>query len=163
MPFRSDFEWQKQFIPTICGIVGPYLLVPSEFDMDAKAATDLIILNARDLRIACRMRKPGYLKFRDEFTVRAMRQSGAQTELDKILRGFGDWMFYGHAGEAGGIAAWSLIDLSAFRYHLGKMARGGNSSIRWGTKDNGDGTLFNWFAMESFPDDPPLLIARHSV
>jgi hypothetical protein len=56
--YRRDRAWSDAFIPAIKKIVGPYLLEPSSFEIDAQQATDLIVLLARDLRIAARVRLP---------------------------------------------------------------------------------------------------------
>ena len=64
-------------------------------EIDQKQAADLMVLTAGNVKIACRLRRRGYVeKYRYEFTIRALRDSGAETELSKITNGWGDWMFY---------------------------------------------------------------------
>jgi hypothetical protein len=163
--YEDNRTWSDRYIPTIRQIVGPHLLVPSPFEVDCAQATDLIVLRARDMRIACRVRRPGYLaKYPNQFTIRSHLDNGAETELQKIINGFGDWMFYGHAidNESVIIEVWWLIDLAAFRAHLvrdGFLRDKNKNRLRWGKKLNDDGTEFVWFDIGSFPATPSLLVA----
>lgn len=115
----EDFEWGRRFVPQICQIVGPRLLVEAPMELDVTEATDMLVFTARDARVACRVRRPGFAeRFPYEFTIRSRRANGAATELRKIISGWGDLMFYGHADEADEICRWFLINLDAFRAHL---------------------------------------------
>ena len=154
--YATDREWSDIMIPQIRGIVGPRLLKPAPFDLDACEATDLLLFKARDMRIAARVRRPGYAdRYPFEFTIRAHRESGAETEMSKIIDGFGDWMFYGHADETNTICRWFLIDLHSFRATLIRRPAG----LKLNRKDNGDGTHFVAYDVRSFPEHPPLLVA----
>lgn len=163
MGYREDRKWSDVYIPEIKRIVGPYLLQPSSFEIDTREAADLILMKVRGLTIACRVRRPGYSdRYIDEFTIRSSRDNGTQTELDKILEGFGDWLFYGHArdGLPPSFARWMIIDLAHWRYHMVKnqvviKERGG-----MGEKSNGDGTNFSWYNIRLFPTQPSILIAE---
>lgn len=160
--YTTDRQWSDRFIPAIKRIVGPLLLEPADFGRDASEATDLIVLTARDMRIAARIRRLGYAdKFGCEFTIRAQRDSGAETELSKIVNGWGDWLFYGHAAETEtSIERWMVIDLHAFRAALIRR----NKELKHGDKSNGDGTFFKWFDVRSFPPNPPILVAgSHNI
>lgn len=162
--YHSDRCFADRFIPEMKRVIGPYLLEPSAFEMDAEQATDLVVLKAKDIRIACRVRRPGYLDLYPwQFTIRAARDSGAKTELKKIQEGWGDWMFYGHAKEDDEpiLAQWFLLDLNAFRYQLSLdgYRKDERRHILRGKKPNGDGTHFAWFDVRSFDPEPPLLIA----
>lgn len=156
--YQSDRQWSDQFIPAIRNIVGPHLLVPAPLEVDTKEAADLIVLRARDMTVACRIRRPGYLdRYGWQFTMRYKRDTGTKTELAKITEGWGDWMFYGFASPegAGALVRWFLVDLHSWRAH---MIRARDSVIR-GKQENGDGTYFAWFDVRSFPEEPPILIA----
>ncbi len=159
--YRADRQWSDRFIPQIKSIVGPLLLEPAPFEMDAKEATDLMVFRARDMRIAARIRRHGFFEnYGNEFTIRARRDSGAETELSKIVNGWGDWFFYGHSCEfSADVLHWMLIDLDHFRAGLIRNSMNG-VKLRSGDKPNGDGTYFKWFDVRSFPQHPPLLIAR---
>ncbi|MDF0602311.1 hypothetical protein P1J78_16345 [Psychromarinibacter sp. C21-152] len=159
-PYAINRSWSDRFIPEIQRIVGAHLLsiAPDAFDMHE--ATDLLMMEAKDLHIAARVRRPGYARvYPYDFTIRAQVPSGAETELSKIVNGKGDWMFYGHADASGrGLASWWLIDLRAFRAGLIRQATNGYP-IRCGDRTNPDGTRFKWFDIRSFPPEPPLVVA----
>lgn len=155
--FRADYEWQLKFLPAIRRLVGPLLLEPAPFELDAKEATDMLILRARDMRIGCRVRRAGYAdRYPWEFTIRSQRDSGARTELEKITEGWGDWLFYGHAkhDELPEIARWFLIDLAALRAHLIRH----RARVKPAKQSNNDGTHFVAFDLLKFPPQPPILI-----
>ncbi|MEM0948374.1 MAG: hypothetical protein AAGK37_13270, partial [Pseudomonadota bacterium] len=46
-----------------------------------------------------------------------------------------------------------------FRAGLIRNAQNGYP-IRYGDKRNADGTWFKWFDVRSFPEEPPLVVAR---
>lgn len=159
-PYNENRSWSDKYIPTICNIVGPYLLTPSDFKKDTKQATDLLVLDARDMRIAARVRRASkYIdRYRYEFTLRSKVGSGASTEMEKIVNGLGDWLFYGFAEEDGiEIKNWWIIDLAAFRAAL--IRRNEHKLDIDGPKSNGDGTQFYAFDLRSFPEKPSILIA----
>jgi hypothetical protein len=154
---RSDL-----FIPEIRRIVGPHLLQPSNLEQDCTEATDLIILHAHDMRIAARIRRHGYGdKYPFDITIRARRDSGVKTELSKIVDGWRDWFFYGHADlKDCAIERWWLVDLDAFRAGLIRdLNRFPPDRVKCGNRANGDGTYFKFFDLRSFPDSPPILVA----
>jgi hypothetical protein len=158
--FRADFDWQMQFLPSIKAIVGPLLLRPAPLELDVAEATDMLVLHARDMRIACRVRRPGYAdRYPWQFTLRSRRDNGIKTELQKVVEGWGDWLFYGHAAavDEQELARWFLIDLGSWRAHM--ILRVSRRLIGSGELPNGDGTHFVWFDLTSFPPDPPILIA----
>src|SRR5262245_46369569 len=78
---------------------------PSDFKIDTAQATDLISGTIGPLNFAARLRRPGMFWGRSfnsptywghQFTIRSQRDSGTETELSKIMKGFGDWYLYGH-------------------------------------------------------------------
>ncbi len=160
--YQTDREWSDLYLPRIKALVGPHLLVPAPFEVDSEQATDLIVLRARDMMVACRVRRPGYVdkpRWRRQFTVRRKRASGAKTELEKFIDGFGDWMFYGHAtGVADEISPWFLLDLDVFRAALIRMSqRYSEQPVTSENCVNTDGTQFKAYDIDSFP--PQLVIA----
>lgn len=159
MSYEADREWSDRFLPQVKGIIGPLLLEPAEFEQDAMEATDLIVLHARDMRIGVRIRRNDYLKkYGNEITFRFKRDSGAQTEWEKILRGWGDWFFYGFAGagDLPPLSRWYLVDLNGLRYQYGQE----KPFLKWGLGDNHDGTYFKWFDVRSFAGDPKVIISE---
>jgi hypothetical protein len=158
--YRSDREWSDLYIPTIKKLVGPHLLDVAPMEVDNLQATDLIVFTVKDKKIAARIREANkYLpKYAEQFTIRSRRDNGMMTELEKIHRGFGSWMFYGFGHDDRTIYPWYLIDLDSFRYHMRRESWYVNG-IKSEEKPNGDGTHFRAFWIYSFPDDPPLLVA----
>jgi len=156
--YETDFAWQAKYLPAIRTLLGPYLLREAPLKIDQTEATDLMVLGARDMRIACRLRQAEYAaRYPFEFTVRSNRESGAETECRKVMRGFGDWMFYGWvtSGDELALQRWMILDLDAFRAHHIL-----NPSIAKTRKeqDNRDGTQFFAYDVRSFPPDPNLII-----
>jgi len=157
--YARNRRWSDQYLPEIKRIVGSHLLREAPNALDMREATDLMVFDAKDTRIAARVRRPGYADlYPNQFTIRAEAAYGGQTELSKIVNGKGDWMFYGHADPTGGIACWWLLDLRAFRAGLIRQTTNGYP-IRSGDKRNSDGTAFKWFDIQSFPPEPKLVMA----
>jgi hypothetical protein len=159
--YAGDRAWAERFMPEVRAIVGPRLLVPSELEQDRAEATDLIVLRARDMRIGVRMRRTAYLnQYPFDFTIRRQRDNGARTEMDKIIDGWGDWLFYGVAAPDDTIGRWWLVDLNSWR---SQMIRSQGRAGKPVTKKNGDGrTRFTAFNLECFK--PGILIAgSHEV
>ena len=157
--YAHNREWSDKFIPAIKMIVGPLLMSVTPEEIDCEQAADLMVFTARDMKIAARVRRPGFAdRYPYEFTIRAKLDSGAETELSKIVNGWGDWLFYGHDAGNGVLGLWWLIDLHTFRAALIRQATNG-TRVKAGDKANGDGTYFKWFDLRSFPVHPPILIA----
>lgn len=148
MSYGADRRWSDAFIPAIKKIVGPLLLEESSFEVDTQQAADLVILNARDKMIAARVRRQGYAdRYPFEFTIRARRDSGAMTEMEKIVTGFGDWMLYGHASDNGtDLARWMVINLDGLRAALIRR------QAPYSKQSNGDGTHFIAFDIRTLPE-----------
>lgn len=155
MSYSADRSWSDQFIPSIKDIVGPRLLNVSSDVVDRQQAADLVVLRGDgDITVACRIRRFGYAdRFPDDVTIRSGRDTGAKTELAKIIEGFGSWFFYGHQSARGSaeIGLWWLLDLDAFRAHHFRGHRGRLMS-------NGDGTHFQVFEVGRFEGEPRILI-----
>jgi hypothetical protein len=156
----KDKAWSDHFIPEIASILGPLMIKPAPIILDTRESTDLMILTARDIRVGARVRRPGYAcRYAHEFTMRSSRVSGVDTELDKIIAGFCDWMFYAHAADNGKLAAWMVICLNSFRSHL--ILHPDEIMGACVEKNNWDGeTTFLSFDVRGFKHNPPILIAR---
>lgn len=145
--YAKDRVWSDQFLPAVCRIVGPRLLIPTPDAMDRTQAADLMVLKARDLTIAVRVRRGTYAaNYRHDVTIRSGRPSGVKTELQKIVDGFGDWMLYAFSDPqtAGGLLGWVLFDLALFRAALIRR------TLTWTTRRNPDGTEFVVFDVRQF-------------
>ena len=155
--FDREYEWQRAYLDEIRGLVARLIVGPAPLREDREEATDLMVLNAAHRRIACRMRKPGYLqRYPWDFTIRSETVSGARTEWNKLVEGWGDLLFYGHAaaGDQPRILEWFVVDLAAFRAHLIYQA----GRITPAQHRNPDGTRFYAFDVRDFSASPPLLL-----
>jgi len=160
--YITDREMSDRFIPEIKRIVGPYTLEESSLEVDTRQATDLVLV-ANSVHVACRVRRPGYLQYRNEFTVRSRRDSGAETELSKVKRGCSDWMFYGHCSSERGsdIPVWMLLNMRAFRMYL--RVEPIYQQLKFVEKSNHDGTYFIAYDIRSFIRGPRIVIASAGV
>ena len=118
--FEEDYGFQNLWLHKVRGIVGAQLLHQAPLVEDLEHATDLMVLRSGALRIACRLRRPGYAhNYGEEITITSRRDSGAPCEFQKLMNGWGDWFFYGHTtcedSEDGQIIPWYLIDLNLWR------------------------------------------------
>lgn len=115
--YRTDRRWADRFIPQLKQIVADLLVLPAPEAEDVWRNTDLIVLRVETLRVACRVRRYRYLaNYPYEFTIRAGRPTGAETELAKILGGYGDYLVYAFASQdEQELSAWRILDLRRFR------------------------------------------------
>jgi hypothetical protein len=154
MSFDSDFIWQRRFIPHMKQIVGEHLITEASAEEDMHHNTDLVVLRLEAIRVACRVRRPDYLaKFAGEFTIRASRPHG-QTELAKVLSGWGDYILYGFADSWDDILCrWTLGDLNVFRLWHARRLRSLDRNLEPGTlHSNGDqSSTFRAFTIADLP------------
>ncbi len=117
MGFDGDFDRQRKFIPQIKRLLAEKLVDEAPPEEDRLHNTDLLVLKLSTVRVACRVRTFDYLdKYGHEFTLRARRPSGADTELAKVVSGWGDYIFYAIATpDDCDLAVWMLGDLNVFR------------------------------------------------
>ena len=101
-------------------LLGQTLIHISGENDDAENNTDFMVFphfrRGDACRIAVRVRNHKfYESYKHEFTIRSVRTSGVKTELDKILDGKGDYMFYGFMTEKeDGIIGYTIFDLQKF-------------------------------------------------
>lgn len=152
--------WSDKYIPEIKHILGLYLIGEAPQEEDACRNTDLIVLRLESVRIGCRIRRPGYADiYGNEFTIRTSRPSGMKTELTKIIEGWGDYFFYGHAGNDGLLSAWALCDLKSFRLWFGRYIAKNNGHLPGKLQKNKDGSSnFRAFKFSCMPDS--FVVAR---
>lgn len=162
MPFDDDFDWQRGLIPDVKRVCANYLIGEAPMEEDMRHNTDLIVLKLDPIRVACRLRKHTYLtRYPNEFTIRASRPSGAQTELAKVLSGWGDYIFYGFAAaNSAALAAWFLGDLKVFRlWHHQQLQAGRQPSTRQRNKDGSSD--FCAYQIDDLPET--FVVARRSA
>lgn len=166
MSFDGDFGWQRQFIPEMKLICGYYLMGEASADEDTQRNTDLswIVLKLEPMRIACRVRRHDqFARYGRQFTIRSRRSSGVPTELDKVISGWGDYIFYGFAAaEEQRIMSWTLGDLGEFRsWRLDCLRRSGEEPGE--ERANGDGTWFRAYRLSELPDEFVKQRKRHGT
>lgn len=122
---KGNWDWQRKLLPEVKKIVAAHVICEAPPEEDMRRNTDLIVLKMDTVRIAVRLRRhekmhlvtPEGVPYSDQFTIRSkLPRSGGQTELAKVVSGWGDRNFYGFANaDDTGLAAWVLGDLYVFR------------------------------------------------
>ena len=164
--WQNDKKWADQFMPPIKRILGEHLIGEPPVAEDQERNTDLMVLRMDAVRIGCRMRKADQLErcpnYANEFTIRTVRPSGMQTELAKIIAGWGDYFFYGFGHSSGAVHPWALCDLRVFRlWHSAQLVRD-RGQMPGVEKANHDGSsAFRVFEFRHLPAE--FLAASHGV
>lgn len=159
--YAADRRRSDPYLPAMREVAGRHLLIPTDAYTDCNLGSDLTTINGGALHIACRVRGHQYLaKYGDQCTIRDSRASGTETELAKILSGYGTHIVYGfaHAFVPGALAAWFVGDLNTFRrWYRREQYRTGQEPgclSKWFA----DGTRFRSFRLDDLP--PAFVIAR---
>jgi len=160
--WKSDKKWSDRFIPEIKTILGQYLIpeLISEASLkeDQEHNTDLTVLTLMPCRIACRIRRPQFYldeEYRNEFTIRSGRPSGVKTDLQKMIEGWGDYLFYGFSDEAEEkLVSYLLGDLKVFRLWFNRTICENKGRVPGIAKTNKDGSSdFRAFNKAEMPED----------
>lgn len=147
--YETNRSFSDRFIPQVQRELGSIVIGVASRDDDVNRATDLVVLRYGDTRVAVRIRRNEFLyRYGDEFTIRSAIPHG-KTELQKILEGWGDYLFYGYADKhADYLCAWAIARLSVFRSWVASEAIKNNGQIPGEVKKNTDGssdfTAFKW-------------------
>lgn len=161
--YSVDRAWSDLYFDAVREIVSRFLIVAAPVELDRNRNTDLMVLHARNTTIAARVRRAGFADvYPYDITIRYRRESGAQTELEKIVAGWGDWMFYGHAmppdrTQQPRIGRWYLLDLNELRRELlrdgVRVALSACTKYKgaFQLKSNGDRTHFLALDVRRFP------------
>jgi hypothetical protein len=119
MAYADDREWEKQTMPILVSELQDYykgrITTAGEID-DRDHGTDMFWRRALgNFRLACRIRKPGFMKYRGDFTIREDRpRTGYATELEKIRKGdWADFYVYGFC-DGHQMLHWSIFRMSEF-------------------------------------------------
>lgn len=163
--YERDRRESDLFIPHLKAILGSVFFQIAPVQEDLEHNTDLIVFRMRQIgRIACRVRDLKYLEtYGHQFTIRAGRPSGVDTELQKILNGWGDYTLYGFGNkETKRVVRWAIGDLNIFRAYwprlwqrgLGGMEAAGD--FRWNHDGSSALLALYW---DDFPAD--FVVARH--
>ena len=166
----------KLLYPQIARILGGVFYQEASLQDDLERNTDMCVVGMDGDRIACRVRKHAdYLKYAADFTLRYRLNSGHPTEWHKVLKGWGDYLFYGFATEDGkAVAEWRVINLREFRmwherkswemrqdpefqtWPIEKQTPG------WTSKNSDDGVLFKIYTFKGKRAVPLSLLTAHS-
>lgn len=159
-PTDISFAEAPPFIEEVKRHLGPKLITISSWKQDVEQATDLIVMRAEGYTIGVRLRRRVhgyYIRYPDQFTIRYQRDNGTVTELAKIISGWGELLFYGHAemGPWGRaiIEPWLVIDLRVLRHVLRSwpdLAHGRIPGV-CGVINSHDGTRFLWIDRKALP------------
>lgn len=113
--YFTDREWADQYAPEIQRILEQIMrqrmqiiIKPADFRLDTRRATDFVSGVIGPKSFAARLRRPGVFWGRSfgspnrwglQFTIRSARDTGTETELAKVRKGFPEWFLYGHIEE----------------------------------------------------------------
>ena len=158
MGYKSERKFSDRFLPEVTrkleSCLGVCGLKVAPKEEDVHHATDLMTVGNESIRVGVRIRRNyAWLNFLNDFTIRSRLDTGSKTELSKILDGWGDYLFYGFAGECESkVVDYHIINLKHFRAWAKQDTSiidfGGFCSYRetpfssFGEVPNGDGTYF---------------------
>jgi len=116
MTYETQIRLERKFANQIKAVIG-MTFIGQDPVADKEQATDFLVLDLNPIKVACRLRTYRYYEgFKDEFTIRSSLPTGNDTELQKIRKGFCDYMFYGFVDpEEKKIIKYTIIDLDVFR------------------------------------------------
>jgi hypothetical protein len=108
-----------RYVPDIKRVLADVFIVAAPIERDMRENTDLVVLTVAPHTVACRVRTADKFlaKYPYDVTFRALRPSGAETELAKVEAGWGDYMFYGF-GRGTEVVRWVLLDLDELRRQM---------------------------------------------
>lgn len=153
MTFNERKKWSDRFLTEIKSILGTVLLNEPPVVEDVQHNTDLVVLQMSNVRIACRVRKHKYLDdYGDQFTIRKKSPNGGESELRKVIAGWGDLFFYGFCDQTETrIEKWIVGDLKVFRVWLVEQLCLKNGVLPGDTRTNSDGTQLIAFDCKKMP------------
>lgn len=162
--WKRDKDKTDTFLPYIKWMLGEVFVQAAPIEVDQKEATDYVMLDVKPYRVACRVRDYSYWqRYGGEFTIRSRRPAGTKTELDKIIDGWCDFMFYGFADETYTyIYAATLIDLKAFRAALIREAAGGPKLISEERLNKDNSSSFRAYNIAALPAGVVYAYWQHS-
>jgi hypothetical protein len=142
----------ESVISVLSKYFGEDFQVASEYQ-DTKEATDLISESGK--RIAVRIRHAQYFPvFGDEFTIRTKTSQGKASEWQKIIKGYGDYLFYAFMDdEEATITHYTLIDLHEFRWWIFSHMATNKGKAPGIFRTNCDGTNFRAFNLADLSDE----------
>jgi hypothetical protein len=151
----ADYQFGRRFIDHAKTILAHHLISEASAEEDMRHNTDLIVLRLDPLRVAFRARKDRYRSsYGGEFTIRSSRPSGSETELAKVIAGWGDYILYGFGrDDAAYMSAWMLGDLRVFRLWSSRETVRLSGKPPGSEQHNPDGTRFRAFKTADLPTE----------
>lgn len=139
MKWIEDKQRADRFVPEITNILKDNAkhivnIVIAPHVNDTMQATDYII-TVESGDVACRLRWWSKYTINKEWTLRSKRDTGAETELSKLKKGWARWYLYGWIIEDK-LSSWMLIDLDQVRNT--KINGKGMLDFQWDMKSNRD-------------------------
>jgi len=133
------------------------MLVKTSFEVDVAEGADLTTIRDQRVRLAVRVRRARWHKhpYWYHVTLRHHSSSNSLTELEKIISGLGDVLFFGFAADetSDQLSRWFLIDLNKFRLFVSRCFQDATSLGRdYGYEASREGDRFVWFDVLKFPD-----------
>lgn len=115
MPYNRDAAFERKFERQIKTRLGQYF-IGRDVVLDLREATDFAIFIIKPVKVAARLRRFEYYKYKDQFTLRWSRPSGVMTEIDKIREGLVEYIIYGFVDQKERkILSYFIGDLKIFR------------------------------------------------
>ena len=118
MSFSNRKEFGERVYPQVFSVMAQILGRESTPMEDMSRGVDLVMAPAG---ISVRIRRPKYLPYRGEFTIRLNPNEDGKTELDKLLRPPESGLrcthlFYGFSQDSEGreLGHWSVLDMDVF-------------------------------------------------
>jgi len=126
--------------------------ISSKFQ-DTKQAADFIVGKSPPAKVAARVRNYEYWRnYKWDITVRSRSLFNKKTELDKILEGHGDYIFYGFLNPTGDVLHyWRLCDLNVFRWNIQHNDYASERPLF--AKQNSDGTKLATYDVRKMKGD----------
>lgn len=156
--FGKDNDFGRKFIPEIKVHLARVLVTEAPLEEDMKRNTDLVVLRLDTTRVACRIRRHHHLeKYGGQFTIRESRPSGCDTELSKLISGWGDYFFYGFSAadpHRPRLERWILGDLKVFRLWFQRQLFKRKGNMPGVSCKNNDGSSdFRAFEVSLMPEE----------
>ena len=147
MSFQNRKEFGERCYDQIFSVMAQILGRESTPMEDMSRGVDLVMAPAG---ISVRIRRPKYLPYRGEFTIRLNPNEDGKTELDKLLRPPESGLrcthlFYGFSQDSEGreLGHWSILDMDLFA----------GTDVRGVEKYHSTGEKFIVFNIKDFPQE----------
>lgn len=162
--WQEDQAFANKFIADCQQLLGLACIQVADMDEDRHHNTDLMF-EVGYKRFPVRIRRGQQrLAFnrRNEVTFRYSRPSGVETELSKLLNGWGDCCLYGWGDEAQGrVVAYTLLDLHKMRGWLCQHALANHALPGRIQHDRDGSSSFIAFCLDCMPAD--IILKRRTL